>query len=98
MKERRKQFQSKVLDFRKEFQAALPYNVTDSSAEIIQQSYDTISEYYRKTVDIENESKELQHLETLFDLQRTNYKEIKDCKSELVQLKQMWDLIALIDG
>ena len=68
VKERRKQFQSKVLDFRKEFQAALPYNVTDSSAEIIQQSYDTISEYYRKTVDIENESKELQHLETLFDL------------------------------
>ena len=46
----------------------MPYNVTDSSAEIIQQSYDTISEYYRKTVDIENESKELQHLETLFDL------------------------------
>ena len=86
------------MDFRKEFQAALPYNVTDSSAEIIQQSYDTISEYYRKTIDIENESKELQHLETLFDLQRTNYKEIKDCKSELVQLKQMWELIALIDG
>lgn len=37
-------------------------------------------------------------LESLFDLQRTTYKEIKDCKNELVSLKQMWDLIGLIDG
>lgn len=87
MKDRRRKFQIKVLDFRKEFQAALPYNVTDSSTEIIIQSYDTISEYYRKTLEIEDEAKELQMLESLFDLQRTTYKEIKDCKNELVSLK-----------
>ena len=47
---------------------------------------------------MENEAKELQVLESLFDLQRTNYKELKDCKNELQSLKQVWDLIALIDG
>lgn len=72
--------------------------MTDTSAEIIIQSYDTISEYYNKTLAIEEEAKELQVLESLFDLQRTTYKEIKDCKNELVSLKQMWDLVALIDG
>lgn len=36
-------------------------------------------------------------LESLFELQRTNQKELKECKSELVSLKQMWDLISLID-
>jgi dynein heavy chain len=36
-------------------------------------------------------------LEGLFDLTRTAYKQLKDCRSELVSLKQMWDLVALID-
>ena len=46
---------------------------------------------------MEDEAKELQMLESLFDLQRTNYKELKDCKTELVQMKKLWDLISLID-
>jgi dynein heavy chain len=36
-------------------------------------------------------------LEGLFDLTRTSYKQLKDCRIDLVNLKQMWDLIALID-
>lgn len=40
---------------------------------------------------------ELNKLEVLFDIQKSNYKQIKDCKSELVSLKYMWDLIALIE-
>jgi dynein heavy chain, axonemal len=30
-------------------------------------------------------------------LERTFYKELKDCKAELISLKKMWDLISLID-
>lgn len=76
----------------------LPYNVRESSPEIIDSSYDIISEYHGKTLELEDEAKGLQTLESLFDLQRTNYKELRDCKNELVSLKQMWDLVALIDG
>ena len=59
VKDRRRKFQIKVLEYRREFQSALPYNVTETSPEIIEQSYDTISEYYKKTLDIEEEAKEL---------------------------------------
>ena len=47
---------------------------------------------------MEEEAKKLQVLEQLFELQRTKQKELLDCKNELVQLKQMWDLISIIDG
>jgi dynein heavy chain, axonemal len=30
-------------------------------------------------------------------MQKSTYKQLKDCKNELISLKQMWDLIALID-
>jgi dynein heavy chain len=46
---------------------------------------------------LEEEARELNNLETLFDLQRSSYKQLKDCKSELISLKEMWDLVALID-
>jgi dynein heavy chain len=57
-----------------------------------------ITEYYEETCKLEDEARELNNLETLFDLQRSSYKQLKDCKSELISLKEMWDLIALIDN
>ncbi len=56
-----------------------------------------ISQFYLETCKLEEEARELNNLETLFDLQRSSYKQLKDCKTELVSLKEMWDLIALID-
>jgi dynein heavy chain len=47
--------------------------------------------------EVEDEARELNNLETLFDMQKSTYKQLKDCSNELVSLKQMWDLIALID-
>ena len=75
----------------------MPYNVQITSPEIIEKSYNTISEYYIKTGEIEEEAKELNNLETLFDMTKSTYKHLRDCSAELVSLKQMWDLIALID-
>lgn len=46
---------------------------------------------------LKQDQQKLANQETLFDLERTIYKEIKDCNIELVSLKKMWDLIALID-
>lgn len=68
-----------------------------TSPEIINQAYELISQFYDETCKLEEEAKELNNLETLFDLQRSTYKQLKDCKQELIQLKDMWDLIALID-
>jgi len=46
---------------------------------------------------LEGEAKELNNLETLFDMQKSSYKALKDCRNDLQNLKQMWDLVALID-
>lgn len=59
-----------VQEFRIKFQNTLPYHVTDSSPEIINSAYDQITQFYVETCKLENEAKELNNLETLFDLQR----------------------------
>jgi dynein heavy chain len=97
VKTRVRAFQLKVLEFRQDFTNKLPYHVTETSKDAINDAYKCIMEYYDKTNVMEAEAKELQHLESLFELQRTNQKELKDCKNELIQLKKMWDLISLID-
>jgi len=94
---RRKKFERKIAEFRVEFQGNCPYHIQESSPEIIDQAYDTIMLYHQKTLDLDEEAKELNNLETLFDLQKSSYKQIKDCKNELKSLKQMWDTIALVD-
>jgi len=43
VKQRVRAFQLKVLEFRQEFTNKLPYNDTESSPEVIDQAYDTIS-------------------------------------------------------
>lgn len=98
IKEDLKKFELKLAEFRLEFMQALPYHITDTSPEVIDKAYIIIDEYYKKTCDLEAEAKSLNNLETLFDLQRTSYRQIKDCKNELHHLKYMWDLVSLIDN
>jgi hypothetical protein len=46
-----------------------------------------IGEYYLKTLEMEDEARDLNNLETLFDMQKSTYKHLKDCSNELVSLK-----------
>jgi len=48
-------------------------------------------------LELEEEAEELNNLEILFDIQKSTYKQLKDCRTELVSLKYMWDLISLIE-
>jgi len=80
-----------------EFQSKCPYHINKSSPEIISESYGKITEYYNNTLAMEAEAADLNNLETLFDIQKSSYKQLKDCGSELCLLKQMWDLVSLID-
>jgi len=90
-------FTKKVNAFRTEFQQSCPYHIETSSDEIIDQAYLTIADYYGRANELDEEAKDLNNLETLFDIQKSTYKQLKDCRSELVSLKYMWDLIALVD-
>jgi hypothetical protein len=86
IKDRLRKFDIRVREYRQEFQGKCPYNVIDSSPAIIAKAYDTISEYYNKTGQLEDEARELNNLETLFDIQKSTYKQLKDCKNELYYL------------
>ena len=90
------QFSIKVIDFRNEFLSNCPYHIKETSNEIIDEAYEKISEYYTKTVALEEEAKRYNNLETLFELQKSGYTQLKDCKSELKSLKYMWDLVQLV--
>lgn len=97
VKLRREKFLQDVKAFRFEFINALPYHESRSSPDIINGAYEKISEYYVKTQEFEKRRQHLADEETLFDLERSIYKELRECESELKLLKRMWDLIALID-
>lgn len=90
-------FARKIAEFRVKFQNSCPYHIEDSSTHIIDEAYRTIVDFYNQTCELEDQAKSLNNLETLFDLQKSSYKQLKDCKAELLSLKYMWDLIALID-
>jgi dynein heavy chain len=97
IKEQLSSFTKKVEAFRAEFLKSCPYNIENSTPEIIDQAYETIADYYQKTRALDDEAKDLNNLETLFDIQKSTYRPLRDCKNELGSLKYMWDLIALID-
>lgn len=97
IKDRLRKFSITVAEYRLEFQNNCPYHIQQSSNEIIAKSYATIETYLKKTIDLETEASQLNDLETLFDLQKSSYKQLKDCRNELFQIKQMWDLISLVD-
>ena len=59
VKDNRRKFQLKVIEYRRVFTSSLPYHVDDSSAEIIDSAYNLITEYHEKTMAMENEAKEL---------------------------------------
>jgi dynein heavy chain, axonemal len=90
-------FTIEVKLFRSEFIAERPCLKDTSSPAIVENSYNAISTFYKKLVEIENKAKEYNNLETLFELQKSGYKEIKDCRNELKALKYMWDMISFVD-
>lgn len=91
-------FNIKVNEFKTDFKANLPYAYDDSMtmAEILK-SYEKIDEYYVKLLAFEQEAKENGELEDLFELERRQYKPLKECLSDLKNLKTLWDLITMVN-
>jgi len=90
------EFSIDVEKFREEFQKKCPYHIKETDVQVIDDSYLMISEYYNKTIALEEQAKRYNNLETLFEIQKSGYSELKDCKNELKSLKYMWDLIQLV--
>jgi dynein heavy chain len=58
--------------------------------------YDDVDAQNRAFLNIEDEAQALRNLQELFDLTASEFKELRDCRGELMMLKHMWDLVAHI--
>jgi len=92
-----REFRLRVDDFRQEFRSSCPYHVTAATPEAISAAYEKVDEYHVKTTAMITESERLRNLETLFDLTESKFKQLDDCRIDLLHLKKNWDLIALVD-
>jgi len=98
LKEKLKEFNESVNEFRKKFLAELPFNCRDNmTMEEIKESYVKIMNFHNQLRAIEVRAQDYNQLEKLFELQKSNYKPIKECTSDLRNLKTMWDTVAMVN-
>ena len=64
---------------------------------MINMSYNLVDEYHLKLSEIKREANEFNNLEKLFELEQSEYKELRDCQTDLKNLKIMWDAIGMIN-
>lgn len=97
IKKRLDEFSKKVTDFRETFLREMPFNYDETFTSVrIDKSYNIINDYYHKLQVIEHEKNEYNNLERLFELERSHYRQLKDCASDLKYLKLMWDSVAYV--
>lgn len=97
IKKRLEKFSTKVQNYRQEFLNTLPFDYEDrQTIDEINSNFKVIDNFFNKTCTIENEAYEYNKLERLFELQRSNYKQLKECLNDLKNLKTMWDSISMI--
>ena len=91
IKKRLDEFSIKVSEFRNDFQKKMPFTYDDHyDIQKIDKSYAAINEYYGHLMKIESERNVYNNLERLFELEKTNYKQLRECNSDLKFLKIMW--------
>jgi len=97
LQKRLDQFSQQVQNFRTDFLQNLPFSYDDKmDIMAINKCYEQITSYYMDLCKIEEEAKEYNNLEHLFEMEQTNYKVLKDCRADLKLLKIMWDAIAMV--
>eukprot|EP00762_Andalucia_godoyi_P000343 ANDGO_03199.mRNA.1 Dynein beta chain len=84
-------FNDKVSVFRSGFQQNAPFEFDVG----VEQAYDSLDEQQLRLCDIEKDAKSLQNLQELFELNQSEYKELSQCRSDIVDLKGLWDFISL---
>jgi dynein heavy chain len=94
IKEDTGQFEAKVTQFRDKFQQIPPFSYDMP----IDQAYEQLDRWDLNLTNIEEEATGLRNLQELFDLNPSEFKELKDCRSDLKMLKQIWDMTAHVQS
>ncbi|KAJ9459816.1 Dynein beta chain [Diplonema papillatum] len=89
IKGRALEMEEQVLGFRMSFKTLRPfqYNIN------VEEAYGELMSWNQHLNDKEVQAKELNEVQELFDLTPTELVELKECRHELLLLKQLWDLV-----
>jgi len=88
-------FAEELQGFCHEFREQCPFDSKNAVAQDYDLSYETMNEYYKKTLAIRERANEFNDLELLFDMQMSSYRELGECQSEILYLKNLWDGVVL---
>jgi len=98
IKKRIEAFGRKIREFRQDFLNTLPFGYSDSyTMEMINNSYAVIDQYNAKLNAIKEEAESNRRLEELFELEPSEYKQLRECTTDLKNVKWMWDAIAMVN-
>ena len=92
LRRRSTNFDVRQHEFREMFRKVSPFWL-DSA-----RPYATLDKMYGETSEMEREMKSLQESASLFEVNLPEYKQLKTCKRELKILKDLWDMITLVQS
>lgn len=91
--ERSKEFKIKLTVFKQNYEKDAPFNWNDEiNEQVIDKAYNKIDELRDFIHKLDEEAKQLNDLEELFNLQKSVFNEIGQCQSKLCILKELWDI------
>ena len=101
LKERGKQYEQQLAEFRAFFLQAMPFQYSENA----EKSYATIDELHHGTsvehltvVGIIREMEDINRLQECFEIDIVDYTDVETCRRESILLKFVWDAIALVLG
>lgn len=97
LKSRVSAFSEEIVQFRSKFLQQAPFEYSKYiSLREIDQAYEKLDNYFAQLEIYRQKAKELNLLETLFEVEQTKYKQISDCQLDIEKLKILWDMIAVV--
>jgi dynein heavy chain len=90
-------FQDEVSSFRTDFLQNCPFSHELAADGDFDKVYTSLDDYYHKVEEIRAKACDYNDLEILFDMAVSNYRALKDCTDDLVQLKNLWDGVVLVN-
>eukprot|EP01063_Lacrimia_lanifica_P013523 TRINITY_DN2016_c0_g3_i2.p1 TRINITY_DN2016_c0_g3~~TRINITY_DN2016_c0_g3_i2.p1 ORF type:complete len:4660 (+),score=2247.11 TRINITY_DN2016_c0_g3_i2:150-14129(+) len=94
IKRRALEMEEQVLQFRMSFKTLRPFRYDIS----IQDAYTELVEWNQNLNEREAVAVELNNIQELFDLTPTDLVELKECRQELLLLKQLWDFVGNVQS
>jgi dynein heavy chain len=89
-------FQEQVEKYKEDFKSIMPTKIVTFDNDEIDRAYKILDENCQIINNLEKKKKENNDMELLLNLQLSQNKSIMDCRSDLLNNKNMWDYVSLI--